>query len=47
MKLASWGNSEQVGVDIPLRFIFKPSYSPHGININVVSNGVWTAWTPE
>jgi hypothetical protein len=27
-----------VGLNIPLRFIFKPSYSPHCININVGSN---------
>jgi hypothetical protein len=26
---------EKVGLDIPLRSIFKPSYSPHCININV------------
>ncbi len=26
---------EQVGLNIPLRFIFKPSYSPHCINTNV------------
>lgn len=28
-------NSEQVELNIPLRFIFKPSYSPHCINTNV------------
>ena len=30
-------SSEQVGLNIPLRFIFKPSYSPHCINTNVMS----------
>ncbi|MFM7858586.1 MAG: hypothetical protein ACKO96_43365, partial [Flammeovirgaceae bacterium] len=28
--------SEQVGLNISLRYIFKPSYSPHCINSNVV-----------
>ncbi len=27
-------SSEQVGLNIPLRFIFKLSYSPHSINTN-------------
>jgi hypothetical protein len=31
-------SSEQVGLNIPLRFIFKPSYSPHCINTNVVGH---------
>jgi len=29
---------EQVGLNISLRFIFKPSHSPHCINTNVVGN---------
>jgi hypothetical protein len=33
---------EQVGLDISLRFIFKPSYSPHCININVSGHSFWT-----
>jgi hypothetical protein len=34
--LVTGDSSEQVGLNIPLRFIFKPSYSPHCINTNVV-----------
>ena len=29
-----------VGLNISLRYIFKPSYSPHCINTNVVGNGI-------
>jgi hypothetical protein len=31
-----------VGLNISLRFIFKPSYSPHCINTNVASHRVGT-----
>ena len=34
----SGDSSQQVGLNIPLRFIFKPSYSPHCINTNVRVN---------
>ncbi len=30
-----WDSSEMVGLNISLRFIFKPSYSKHCINTNV------------
>ncbi len=36
--MVTWDISEQVGLNIPLRFIFKPSYSPHCINTNVGRN---------
>jgi hypothetical protein len=46
--LVTGDSSEQVGLNIPLRFIFKPSYSPHCINTNVVHKAAdeqasWTA----
>jgi hypothetical protein len=40
ISFSNGGQSEQVGLNISLRYIFKPSYSPHCINSNVGSNGV-------